>query len=161
MKKHDLLDELVTEKIIGAAIEVHRTLGPGFLESVYHNALKKEFVLQQIPFETEKDVKIFYKDDFVGEHRLDLFVYKKIVVELKTVKKILNVHKSQVSSYLRATDSEIGLILNFSKSTLDIRRVISTIKNKQKNSWSYTHPPLFLRGNTEERKNGRISRLRF
>ena len=114
----------LTEKIIGCAIDVHKELGPGFLESIYHKALRKEFSLKNVDNETEKEVKVYYKNELIGIHKLDLLVENKIVVELKAVTDISDVHVSQVVSYLKATGQTVGLILNFSKSTLDIKRVI-------------------------------------
>lgn len=115
--------ESISNKIIGAAIEVHKRLGPGFVEIIYHNALKYELNLQNIPFETEKGIEIYYKDKLVGLHRLDLLVNNEIVVELKAMKDILSGHISQVVSYLKATKIKTGLILNFSKPRLEIKRV--------------------------------------
>ena len=120
-KKYEF--EEISGKIIGAGIEVHKTLGPGFIESIYHNSMKKELDIQKIPYETEKDVKIYYKDEQVGEHRLDLYVNNEIVVELKAIQEIIDVHISQVVSYLKASNRSVGIILNFGKSKLDIKRV--------------------------------------
>ncbi len=122
-KTEHKFDEL-SNRIIGVAIEVHKILGPGFIESIYHNAMKKELTLQNIPFETEKEIKIVYKDDEIGEHRLDLVINNEIIVELKAVKEIADVHLAQVLSYLKASGLHIGLILNFSKSKIDIKRVV-------------------------------------
>ncbi|UCH88259.1 MAG: GxxExxY protein [Thermoplasmata archaeon] len=125
MNDEEYQSRSLTGKVIGAAIEVHKILGPGFIESVYHNALKKELTLRGILYETEKNVEIFYKEDEVGEHRLDMLIENTIVVELKAVSEISDVHISQVVSYLKATELNVGLILNFSRSKLDIKRVIS------------------------------------
>lgn len=123
MKNQQYEFESISNKIIGAAIEVHKRLGPGFVESIYQNALKYELNLMNIPFETEKGIEIYYKDKLVGIHRLDLLVNNEIVVELKAMKGILSGHISQVVSYLKATKIKTGLILNFSKSILEIRRI--------------------------------------
>jgi GxxExxY protein len=119
---NDKFDEL-SKKIIGAAIEVHKLLGPGFIESIYHNALKRELMLQNISYETEKVIRIQYKDGDIGIHKLDLVVDDAIVVELKAVQEISVVHKAQVISYLKASNLKIGLILNFSNIKIDIRRL--------------------------------------
>lgn len=116
--------EDLSNYIIGADIEIHKILGPGFLESIYHNAMKKELGLRNIPFETEKEIKIIYKDEQMGEHRIDLVVNNEIIVELKAVKKIADIHLAQVISYLKASELHIGLILNFSKSKVEIKRVV-------------------------------------
>ncbi|MEW6618196.1 MAG: GxxExxY protein [bacterium] len=115
--------EELTDRIINACINVHKKLGPGFLESIYHNALKVEFARQNIIFESEKEVKIFYQGVEVGVHRLDLFVEDEIVVEIKTVEEISGKYYNQVRSYLRAVDKEIGLLVNFADSRIDVRRV--------------------------------------
>jgi GxxExxY protein len=113
-----------SNEIIGAAIKVHRTLGPGFLESIYHNAFKIELERRNLPFETEKVVTIKYEGEQVGEHRLDLVVKDEVVVELKAVQDISEAHFSQIISYLKATSKKVGLIINFSKSTIDIKRTV-------------------------------------
>jgi GxxExxY protein len=113
-----------SNEIISAAIEVHKTLGPGFLESIYHNSLKIELKKRNLPFETEKKITIKYKYEEVGDHRLDLLVNSEVVVELKAIQNISDVHLTQVISYLKASGLRVGLILNFSRTKLDIKRVI-------------------------------------
>ena len=115
--------EELTEKIINACINVHQELGPGFVESIYHNALKVELEKQGLSFESEKEVKVFYFDVEVGRHRLDLIVENEIVLELKTVEEIVGKFYAQVRSYLRAVDKQIGLLVNFAESKIDVRRV--------------------------------------
>ena len=115
--------EELTDSIINACINVHKELGPGFLESIYHNALKVECAKQNLSFKSEKEIHIFYKDVEVGVHRLDLFVEDEIVVELKTVEEIIGKYYAQVRSYLKAVDKEIGLLVNFADCKLDVRRV--------------------------------------
>ena len=112
-----------TELIIAAAIAVHRELGPGFLESVYEQALAVEFAMRGIGFIRQKPVPLFYRDHQIGEHRLDFLVEDKIVVELKAVEALENVHFAIVRSYLKATALSDGLILNFSTMPLTIKRV--------------------------------------
>ena len=124
MKKQNNIFDILSKKTIGVAIEVHKTLGPGFIEIIYHNAMKKELDIQNIPFETEKEIIIKYKNEQVGLHRLDLLINNDIIVELKAVKEITDVHLSQIISYLKATGLNVGLILNFSKPKIDIKRVI-------------------------------------
>ena len=119
----------LTEKIIGAAITVHKKLGPGFIESIYENALVIELrklgmkVLQQI------DIPVEYDSIEVGKHRLDLFVEDTIIVELKAIKNLEEIHFAIVRSYLRAVDHTHGLILNFARPTLEVKRVIAKGKN--------------------------------
>ena len=115
--------EDLTGAIIGAAIAVHKELGPGFLESVYDNALAIELRRRNIPFRRQFYVPVFYLEDQVGEHRLDYSVSDEIVVELKTAKDITDLHFTVVRSYLRAVRREHALILNFAKITLEVKRV--------------------------------------
>lgn len=110
-------DEL-TEKIIGAAIEVHRELGPGLLESIYEEALCHEFQLQGIQFGRQVPVDIVYKGHVISGHRIDLLVEKEVVVELKSLQKTPGVAISQTISYLRATNLKRGLIINFGQKRL-------------------------------------------
>lgn len=115
----------VTERIIGAAIEVHRQLGPGFLEIIYERALVIELEKRRIRYQSQHVVPICYDAIQIGEHRLDLLVEGQIVVELKAVKDVEEAHFAVVRSYLRATGLKHGLILNFSTPTLWIKRVIA------------------------------------
>src|SRR5262245_9125766 len=96
-----LRDSEITESIISAAIAVHRQLGPGFLESVYKQALGVEFALRGIGFVRQHSIPLFYRDHQIGEHRLDFVVESKIVVELKAVEPLKNVHFAIVRSYLK------------------------------------------------------------
>ena len=115
--------ENLTERIIKACIEVHKELGPGFLESIYHNALKIELENMKLTFESEKEVKVNYRDNEVGTHKIDLLVDGEIVVELKTVEDLHKKYYAQVRSYLKALNKEVGLLVNFADATLDVRRV--------------------------------------
>ena len=116
----------LTGKIIGAGIEVHRQLGPGFLESIYENALTVELRRSEVDFARQPAVPIVYRGIEVGLHRLDLFVEGQIVVELKAVKELTPTHFAIVRSYLKAVGREHGLILNFAKQKLEIKRVIAS-----------------------------------
>jgi len=120
-----LAHEELTGQIIGAAIEVHKALGPGFLESIYENALAIELRHRKIPYSRQLAVPVYYRDSEVGFHRLDLFVANQIVVELKTCKDLVDAHFVTVRSYLRAVGQQHGLLLNFAKPTLEIKRVHS------------------------------------
>lgn len=116
----------LTERIIGAAIEVHRRLGPGFLESIYEKALIIELRKRGLSVRDQIDVAISYDGVEVGRHRLDLFVEDTIVVELKTIKNLDDVHFAIVRSYLKAVGKIHGLLLNFAKVTLEVKRVIAS-----------------------------------
>jgi len=118
--------EDLTGKIIGAGIEVHRQLGPGFLESIYENALTVELRRCEVDFARQPAMPIVYRGIEVGLHRLDLFVEGQIVVELKAVKELTPTHFAIVRSYLKAVGREHGLILNFAKQKLEIKRVIAS-----------------------------------
>lgn len=113
----------LTERIIGAAIEVHKQLGPGFLESIYENALVVELQNRKLNIEQQVRIPVYYSGVAVGEHILDLFVERLIVVELKTVRDFEDIHFVIVRSYLRAAGCEHGLLLNFAMPKLDVRRV--------------------------------------
>lgn len=110
---HDpALDEL-SNRVIGAAIEVHRALGPGFLESVYEQALCVELHLRGIPHQAQVPVSVLYKGHAVGEGRMDVLIDQRLIVELKAVESILPVHKAQILSYLKASRLSLGLLINF------------------------------------------------
>ena len=117
--------EELSKKIIGAAIEVHRELGPGFLESIYEEALKVELSEHGLNVEFQKEVTIEYLGVVVGIHRLDMMVEGKFIVELKAAKELTDVHLAQLRSYLKATGLRVGLLLNFAKPKLEIRRVVN------------------------------------
>jgi len=120
--KHDF--EELSKKIIGAAIEVHRELGPGFLESIYEQALKVEFTEHGFHYDSQKEIRIKYLGVEVGLHRLDLIVENQIILEIKAVKELIDIHFAQLRSYLKATGLKVGLLLNFAKPTLEIKRVV-------------------------------------
>lgn len=119
------LDRLA-HKVIGAAIEVHRQLGPGFQERVYENALCIEFELRGIPFGSQSGVEISYKGRAVGTGKLDLIVGGRLIVELKTVERLAPIHSAQIISYLRMTNRILGLLINFNVPVLKegIKRVV-------------------------------------
>ena len=112
----------MTQRIIGAAIAVHRDLGPDFLESIYEEALAVEFALNGIAFVRQKPITLFYKDHQIGEHRLDFVVDELIVVELKAIRALEDIHFAVGRSYLKATGLQDGLLLNFATAPLTIKR---------------------------------------
>ena len=115
-------------QVIGAAIEVHRILGPGFLESVYEEALAFEFDLRGIPYERQKPIALIYKEKSVGDSRLDFLVGEELVVELKAVESVHPIHPAKVINYLKMTHLELGLIINFHVLQLKdgIKRIVVT-----------------------------------
>lgn len=109
----------LTEKIIGAAIEVHKYWGPGLIESVYEKSLVRELELRGVECKQQIDLPLEYKGVQVGDGlRLDLIVEEKVVVELKVVKDFDPVHESQILTYMRITNCKVGLLINFNKPTL-------------------------------------------
>ncbi len=119
----DMPDKNLTAGIISAAIAVHKALGPGFLESIYEEALCIELNLKRIPFERQKSIFLTYQGHQIGEHRLDLLVAGRVVVELKAVKAFETIHFSIVRSYMKATSTDSGLLLNFASMPLTVKRV--------------------------------------
>jgi len=111
-------------QIMGAIFEVHKELGPGFLESVYHKALVEEFSKRGMKVDTQKAINLVYKDKKIGVHRLDLVVDDKVVVELKAVERFSIHHKAQLTSYLKASGYKLGILVNFSKSKAEYQRVL-------------------------------------
>ena len=118
-----LKDNELSERVIGAAIEVHRSLGPGFLESFYEEALCIELSVRGIAFERQFPVIVLYRNQEIGSHRLDLLIEGRLVIELKTVKEIDPIHFTVVRSYVKASNATSGIILNFSAMPLTIKRV--------------------------------------
>jgi len=117
---------VLSEQIIGACIAVHRTLGPGFLESIYEEALALELTAKAIPFERQKLVGVEYRGRQVGEHRVDLIVAGRIILELKTVESFQPIHTAQVLSYLKATRLKLGLLVNFKSANVahSVKRIV-------------------------------------
>lgn len=116
----------LSQQVIGAAIEVHRHLGPGLLESMYEGALCVELSLRDIPFERQSTVELVYKGHRVGQGRLDLLIDGQLIVELKAVEALNEVHRAQVISYLKTTGRTLGLLINFNVPVLrsGIKRII-------------------------------------
>ena len=123
MEELAIEDDSLTRLIIEAIIHVHKVLGPGFLENIYRNALLIELKNKVLSVESEKEVNIYYKNELIGKHRLDLIVDNSIIIELKTVENLNKLHYSQIRSYLKATNCRIGLLVNFAKERADFRRI--------------------------------------
>ena len=112
-----------TFAVIGAAMAVHRELGPGFLESAYGDALEMEFVERKIPYEREKLIHIFYKGKPIKTlYKADFVCYGGLIIEMKTVETITDVHRSQLIHYLKATKIKKGLLINFKNKSLQYER---------------------------------------
>ena len=125
MSAERLLHKELTGKIIGAAMEVHSTLGCGFLESVYEEALAVEFGLRDVPFERQKSLAVIYKGTNVKKFICDFLVAETVLVELKAIKELTETDTAQVLNYLKATDSKPGLLLNFGAPSLQYKRLIN------------------------------------
>ena len=119
------LDRLAHE-VIGAAIEVHRVLGPGFLESVYEEALCVELASRGVPFARQVTVKVEYKGHTVGEGKIDLLVADRLIVELKAVEALLPIHSAQVISYMKAAGCRLSLLISFNVPVLKegLKRIV-------------------------------------
>ena len=111
--------------MIAAAIQVHKSLGPGFLESIYEQALAIELEKRGIKFEAQKEIVVQYDAKPVGRHVLDLLIEGELIVELKAVKALEDIHFAQLRSYLRATGIKVGLLMNFAEATLRIKRMVN------------------------------------
>ena len=119
------LEDLI-RKVIGAAIEVHRHLGPGYVESIYAKALCYEFSLRGITYECQKEIKVIYKSISIPGQRLDLLVEDKLIIELKVADEIVPIYEAQLISYLKTTGLRAGLIINFKVKQLikGLRRIV-------------------------------------
>jgi GxxExxY protein len=118
-----MLHEELTKKIIGCAMEVHKRLGSGFQEVIYQRALEIEMHFAGLKFSRELEMPIFYRDTEIGTRRVDFFVEEKIMVELKAVIKLEDVHLAQAMNYLEAYKMEIGLLINFGSKSMEFKRV--------------------------------------
>jgi len=119
--KHSAL----TSKIIGCAMEVHKQLGNGFQEVIYQRALAIEFSLQCIAFEREFEMPVFYKGEQIGTRRVDFFVEEIVMVEIKALISLEDVHLAQAINYLEAYNMEVGLLINFGGKSLEFKRVMN------------------------------------
>ncbi len=113
----------ITEKIIGTAMKVHAALGNGFQEIIYQRALEIEFAEAGLKFARELSMPIYYKSQQIGERRVDFFVEDKILVELKAIIQLENVHLAQAKNYLEAYNMEVGLLFNFGSISLQFKRL--------------------------------------
>ena|SRR4028119_746218 len=123
MEKYKYED--ITHAIIGSAMEVHKTLGNGFQEVVYQRALAVEMSLRKLSFQRELELLLFYKSAEVGTRRVDFFVEEKILVELKAIIQLEEVHLAQALNYLEAFNMETGLLINFGSKSLQFKRLLN------------------------------------
>jgi len=115
----------ITRRIIGCAMRVHTKLGNGFQEVVYQRSLEIEMILEGLSFEREKEMKIYYREIEVGTRRVDFFVENIVLVELKALIELEDVHLSQALNYLEAYNNEIGLLINFGSKSLTFKRLLN------------------------------------
>jgi GxxExxY protein len=132
MIKEQYLHSELTGKIIGCAMEVHKTLGNGFQEVIYQRALDIELAQQGLTASREHEMDIFYKGVKIGNRRVDFFVEEKVMVEIKAVIQLEDVHLAQAINYLEAYGLEVGLLINFGAKSLQFKRVMKPPKNQQK-----------------------------
>ena len=119
-----LLYKELSYLIVGAAMEVHRELGWGFLEAVYENALCHEFRLRNIPFERQVEIPVFYKGVKLSTYSADIIVENKVIVEIKAVSTLVDRHLAQTLHYLAGTGLKLGILINFGAQSLETRRVV-------------------------------------
>lgn len=131
-----MLYESWTKEVIKAFYEVHNVLGYGFLEQVYQNALYKELKRRGIPCKAQYQIPVYYKGELVGRYVADIVVDESVILELKAVSALREEHELQLVNYLKATDFEVGLLLNFGKSA-EIKRKIFTADRKKLISQTY------------------------
>ena len=122
----EILFKELSFAIIGAAMEVHKILGPGFLESVYQAALEKELRSRGIPFSRHVEVPVIYKGDWIGVYKADLIIDNKIIVEIKGISRLNPSHQAQALHYLTATGLQLAILINFGMSSLEYRRVVKS-----------------------------------
>ena len=121
----------ITYGIRGAIFEVNRTLGAGFLEKVYENALVIELRSRGYKAESQVPIKVYYKDNVVGEYVADILVEETVIVELKTVDRLDKIHEAQLLNYLKATGIRVGLLVNMRRRTADVRRLVLNMPEGQ------------------------------
>jgi len=119
----EIQNKALTDRIIAAAIRVHKELGPGFLEAMYEEALAIELAAAGLVFERQKLLPVLYCEHLIGEHRLDFLVEQKVIVELKAISALEDVHFAIVRSYLKAANLDDALLLNFATARLTVKRV--------------------------------------
>ena len=124
MAEKDLAHSDLTRSVIGAAIEAHSHLGPGFLESVYEAAMAVELGLRKIPYEQQKAIPVFYKEVKTKDFFCDFLIGQKVLVELKAIKVLTNAEESQLLNYMKATGLRVGLLINFGEPSVKYKRFV-------------------------------------
>jgi GxxExxY protein len=122
--RHELVFKDEVFQIVGCAMEVHNTLGSGFLEKIYENALAVEFKKRDIKFSQQKSISVFYKDEKVGDYIPDIIAFDTIIIDLKTIDKVSDVQRGQMLNYLKATQLRVGLIMNFKPARMEWERIV-------------------------------------
>ena len=115
----------LSHKVIGCVFEVHKTLGPGFVESIYEEALAYELSLQNIPFRKQETINLIYKNQFIGSFRFDVIVDDKIILELKSVSELNDLFKQQLLSYLKVSGLKLGILINFGAPSVQYVRIVN------------------------------------
>ncbi|MES2765513.1 MAG: GxxExxY protein, partial [Bacteroidota bacterium] len=115
----------ITAKVIGCAMKVHSTLGNGFQEVIYQRALEIEMNNTGLIFEREKEIPVYYQEQIIGSRRVDFFVDNKVMVELKAIIELEDVHLAQAINYLEAFNMKIGLLINFGSKSLTFKRILN------------------------------------
>jgi GxxExxY protein len=118
-------DKKLTYAVIGVAMDVYNALGYGFLEKVYENAIKVGFTEKNINAEFQKPIKIHYHNEIVGDYIADILVNDELIIELKAVENLTDIHRAQVINYLKATKLRLALLINFGKEKLEYERIIN------------------------------------
>lgn len=118
---------IISRKVIGCALAVHRSLGPGYLEAVYQNALTLELDHQDIGYSTQPRIEVRYRQHIVGVFRPDLVIQDSLLLELKAIRTLTEVDKAQLLNYLKVTDLRAGLLLNFGSPSLQVQRMVNRL----------------------------------
>lgn len=122
----EILFKELSFAVVGAAMEVHKILGPGFLEMVYQLALERELSLRNIPFQSQVELPVSYKGILVGVYKADLIIDNKIILEIKGISRLSAAHDAQALHYLDATGLQLAILINFGMSSLEYRRVVKS-----------------------------------
>ena len=123
MKRKNIIDDDRTYRVIGCAMNVHSELGTGFQEKIYHKALICEFLEKEIPFTSEIEKSIYYRGNYLGKRSVDFIVFNSVMLEIKAIKALEDVHLNQGLNYLKAYQLELGLLINFGQKSLEVKRL--------------------------------------